>query len=880
NANYDITFESSAFAIGKRAVTVTASANQGKTYGDADPSSYLYTYSDLGTGAALVGSLDRTAGENVGGYAIGQGTLTNAANSNYDITFDSSTFNIGKRAVTVTVSANQGKTYGDADPSSSYLYTYSDLGTGTALVGALDRASGENVGSYAIGQGTLTNAANSNYDITFESNDFTIGKRAVTVTASANQGKTYGDADPSSYGYSYSDLGTGVALVGALDRAAGENVGGYAIGQGTLTNVANSNYDITFDSSTFKIGKRAVTVTATAGQGKTYGNADPSTYDFTTSGLGSGVALVGALDRGSGEDVGGYAIGQGTLTNVNNSNYDITFVGGTNFTIGKRAVTVTATADQGKTYGNVDPSFLGYTTSGLGTGVALVGALDRASGEDVGNYAIGQGTITNLNNSNYDISFVDGTNFTIGKRAVTVTATAGQGKTYGNADPSSYLYAYSDLGTGVALVGSLDRMAGENVGGYAIGQGTLTNAANSNYDITFESNDFSIGKRAVTVTASANQGKTYGDADPSSYLFTYSDLGTGVALVGSLDRTAGENVGGYAIGQGTLTNAANSNYDITFDSSTFNIGKRSVTVTASANQGKIYGDADPLTYGYTTSSLGSGAALVGALGRASGEDAGSYAIGQGTLTNGGNSNYDITFVDGANFTIGKRAVTVTANSGQGKIYGNADPSSLGYTTSSLGNGAALVGALDRAAGEDAGIYAIGQGTLTNAANANYDITFTDADFTIGKRTITVVADAQSRAQGMPNPSLTYTIGGLGLVGGDTLSGALSTDATTASAPGSYAIERGSLAASANYDLTYVGANLVVQPSSVVPPVDTASVVAYSAASHGAGQPVPVFFTGQPASGDVQTLLEDPRLDGPAFCQTLAETAAVCAASIQ
>jgi hypothetical protein len=251
----------------------------------------------------------------------------------------------------------------------------------------------------------------------------------------------------------------------------------------------------------------------------------------------------------------------------------------------------------------------------------------------------------------------------------------------------------------------------------------------------------------------------------------------------------------------------------------------------------------------------------------------------GTLTDSANSNYDISYV-GADFSIGKRSVTVTANSGQGKIYGNADPSVFGYTNTDLGNGVALVGALDRTAGENAGSYAIGQGTLISVNNSNYDITFAGADFTIGKRAITVVADAQSRAQEAANPLLTYAIGGLGLVGNDTLTGALSTDATTASAPGSYAIEQGSLSASANYDLTYVGANLVVEPSSVVPSADTASVVAYSAASHGGGQPIPVFFTGQPAGGDAQALIEDPRLDGPALCQDMAQTAAICVASMQ
>jgi hypothetical protein len=50
----------------------------------------------------------------------------------------------------------------------------------------LDRATGDNVGSY---------------DISYVSADFSIGRRAVTVTANSGQGQIYGDADPSSYGY-------------------------------------------------------------------------------------------------------------------------------------------------------------------------------------------------------------------------------------------------------------------------------------------------------------------------------------------------------------------------------------------------------------------------------------------------------------------------------------------------------------------------------------------------------------------------------------------------------------------------------------------------------------------------------------------------------
>ena len=56
---------------------------------------------------------------------------------------------------------------------------------------------------------------------------------------------------------------------------------------------------------------------------------------------------------------------------------------------------------------------------------------------------------------------------------------------------------------------------------------------------------------------------------------------------------------------------------------------------------------------------------------ATGENAGTYAITQGTLTVG--ANYDLTFV-GASFSITAKPITVTATSGLSKIYGTTtDP---------------------------------------------------------------------------------------------------------------------------------------------------------------------------------------------------------------
>jgi hypothetical protein len=50
-------------------------------------------------------------------------------------------------------------------------------------------------------------------------------------------------------------LVAGDTLVGALSRDSGNNAGGYAITQGTLTNANNPNYTITFEPGTLTIDK-------------------------------------------------------------------------------------------------------------------------------------------------------------------------------------------------------------------------------------------------------------------------------------------------------------------------------------------------------------------------------------------------------------------------------------------------------------------------------------------------------------------------------------------------------------------------------------------------------------------------------------------------
>jgi len=468
-------------------VTITANTGQNKVYGESD-AAFAYSVSPaLKAGDAFTGALARDAGENVGNYAISQGTLS--ASSNYTLSFVSKDFAITPKAITVTANAAT-KVYGTTDPTFTYTHSPALLGT-DAFTGNLSRAAGENVGDYAIAQGTLS--AGNNYTILFVSKNFAITSKAITVTANAGQTKIYGDADPAlTYTVFPALVGTD-AFTGNLSRAPGEDVGTYAINQGTLS--AGANYAISFADANFNITAKPITVTANASQSKVYGESDaPFTYSVSPA-LKAGDAFTGALAREVGENVGTYAINQGTLSP--GDNYAINFVGN-KFSITAKPIIVTANASQSKVYGESDAAFTYSVSPALKAGDSFTGALAREAGENVGRYAINQGTLSA--GDNYAISFA-GDNFSITAKPITVTVDGGQTKMAGAAEPVLTYIVHPALVNGDAFTGALARESGEIVGTYAINQGTLSPGVN--YSVTFVGNSFSITPPSFTISGNA-----------------------------------------------------------------------------------------------------------------------------------------------------------------------------------------------------------------------------------------------------------------------------------------------------------------------------------------------------------------------------------------
>ena len=104
-----------------------------------------------------------------------------------------------------------------------------------------------------------------------------ITAKPITITPTSGQSKVYGTAaDPGlTFDPTPALLGTDT-FSGALARAAGSDVGNYAINLGTLS--AGANYSLSLSTTTinFAITKRPVEVTADAGQTKVYGTNDPT----------------------------------------------------------------------------------------------------------------------------------------------------------------------------------------------------------------------------------------------------------------------------------------------------------------------------------------------------------------------------------------------------------------------------------------------------------------------------------------------------------------------------------------------------------------------------------------------------------------------------
>ena len=400
----------------------------------------------------------------------------------------------------------------------------------------------------------------------------------------------------------------------------------------------------------------------------------------------------------------------------------------------------------------------------------------------------------------------------IWKRAATLTVTVADGsRTYGsafaggsasitglvNGDTNA---AYS----GFVLVTDTSALAA-GAGSYAgvlKGNGLLSSAG---YTIVYQAGTLTIDKAVLTASLTGTVSKTYDGSNGATLTAANYTLSTPlfsdqVTLQPALAGTyATANVGSgltVTVAGLTLGGTAAGNYRLSATTLQAPIG----TITAKALNASLTGTASKIYDGTTDLAL---TAANYHLGGVVGSDAVTLVpdltgeltaadVGSGltvnvsglSLTGANAANYTLApTLSGSIGTVTARPITITA-AAKSRSYGDVNPVlTYALTAGSLVGSDSLTGSLSTSAttASSVGTYAITQGTL--AASSNYALTYVGANLTVTKRALTVTADALSRAYGDANPALIYTVTAGSLVGSDSLTGGLSTVATTTSSVG-------------------------------------------------------------------------------------------------
>jgi len=489
---------------------------------------------------------------------------------NYQITYNTAEFTIDKKTASVTPNT-ASKTYGDADPALTGALTGFLAADG--VTASYSRTAGETVAGspYTINATLSPAGVLGNYQITYNTAEFTIDKKAASVTPAAKS-KTYGDADPALTG----------ALIGFLvvdgvtasySRAAGETVAGspYTISATLSPAGVLGNYQITYNTADFTIDKKAASVTPNAAS-KTYGGADPA-LNGTLTGFLAADGVTATYSRTTGETVAGspYTI-SATLSPAGVlGNYQIAY-NTADFTINRKDAT--ATADyKTKTYGDDNP-ILTATVTGTVNGDTLNYSLTTTAVKlsNVGDYVI---TVTLGSNPNYNVTSTNGT-LHINPKPASVTGD-NKSKTYGDANPTLTATVAGQVVGGDAINYGLSTVAVQcsNVGPYPI---TVSLGSNPNYTITSTNGTLTITKKHLTVKAD-DKNKVYNGSPFTAFTATITGFTCGdtVGVVSGSATYTGTALGATLPGPYTITPQLGTLTATNYDFTTFTNGTLTIS---------------------------------------------------------------------------------------------------------------------------------------------------------------------------------------------------------------------------------------------------------------------------------------------------------------
>ena len=467
NNNYSVTQPTIANAtIAKAVLSVTPITGQFKEYGASDPNfTYLLTgYVGGDTSATgISGNLLRISGENVGSYQYSVSGLS-SANYNFNLVINPSVFSINKADLTLNPTIGQSKNYGQ--PDSIFTYGVSgyvnnslvyDTSSNVTISGAMTRAPGETIGTYAFNADSMT-ASNYNIRLVTSPASFTVLPAPIGIAISGSYSGTQ-TITPSNFsvtGLAFGQTISSISSAVVSDPNVASNSSNYVTSLiGVAGSALMSNYYITAryngtpgtnttniatitparltiaaaNDAKFVTQDDALASANNCGAGPCAGGYMGLTFNGFVNGQTKGVLSGSPSILRTNSDVNGAGVYTGVLkpSGYSSTNYDINYVNGdyviapansllvrvnpTSTTFGT-APTYTATAayltSDERTIVNLTPSISGSTVSisdGAGGSanfdLSMVGAsLSTSRNTNVGGY--------NLTASNSSIS---GSNF-------------------------------------------------------------------------------------------------------------------------------------------------------------------------------------------------------------------------------------------------------------------------------------------------------------------------------------------------------------------------------------------------------------------------------------------------------------------------------------
>ena len=615
--NYKFTVNEGTLVIDKANLTV--SANQGNNLVfNGQSQNQTDTVSGLVAGDNItVNGL--VSARNAGNYYSNLSLSGNATTlDNYNVSLNNASFNIAQAQISANTASSSvtynGQTQSLAAPTIVGIIAGTDVQvaqTGTSL---------KNVGS-TTSSTILIGADANNYALNAAEGTLTINKANVAIQV--NSGSTVYDGtthQTSGYAVTSGTVFGSDNLGVSGDGISGRNAGSYSSNAVS----SNGNYNVSIANGTLNIAKADLTLTANTDM-KVFDGTTASNIAVSTSPLGAGDSISTLSQSFSSKNVLGAGnsiinVNPGYVVNDGNggNNYNTAALRSAAGTITPAQITVSATSDT-KVYDG--------TTTSMAVPTQSAGTIYGQDSITTNGQAFSSKNVMGSNGSTINANAVtvndgnNGNNYAVTYQSAAGTITPAQilikagsdTKTYDGTTDSSAAQTLSSgsIQSGDSITFNGQTFASKDV----LGTNNSTLNANqvaindgnngNNYAVTYQSNTGTITPLSTTVSITGAS-TTYNGANQSVSGYTVSNLIAGDSLNVIGDTISGRNAGTYV----SNASASNSNYAITVNQGSLNIGKLALTIAANTDT-KLYDSTTNSSVGPTVGTLAGGDSISG-----------------------------------------------------------------------------------------------------------------------------------------------------------------------------------------------------------------------------------------------------------------------------